>query len=247
MFRNLKPLLAAALALAALGALAASAHASEEFHCSVEPCRWRAITDGTGKQAHQVFVIENSTQSESLSITCEYFRGEATSTTRTTNSLIVEWPNTALRPNHSKEAFNGCKANGTTTVEVQMNTCHLVLKSTGGTTSTATGALSCPAGVKAEIKESTCTFTLAAQELPGLGYSTIGTSPNREITATANVSNIAITADGTKTSCLINPEQTLKATYTTGNTIVIAQKDNLTEKEEVSEGKTPEMADGWFA
>jgi hypothetical protein len=240
MSRKFNPLLVAALALIAIGAFASVAHASVEFHCSVSPCRWRALRDGEGKTTHQVFVIENTAKTESLSVTCEYFRGEARSEGKNTSELVVEWPNTALRPKHSREAFSNCLAAGGG-MEVEMNTCKLILKPVGS------GALSCPEATKVEMRlASGCTFTLGPQTLSGLSYHTIGTAPHREITSSVNVTGIAITADGTTASCHINPAQTLVAAYTTGNAIVRAEADNLTEKEEVSEGKTAEQADGWF-
>ncbi len=68
MIRNLKVLFAAALAPTALGAIAASAQGADEFHCSVEPCRGTLKPDGTGKTAHQVFVVENEAKTESVSL-----------------------------------------------------------------------------------------------------------------------------------------------------------------------------------
>ena len=77
MIRNLRVLFAAALALTALGAITASAHAADEFHCSVSICgiRGKLSTDGTGAEAHHVFIVENAAKTESVSFTCESLRG----------------------------------------------------------------------------------------------------------------------------------------------------------------------------
>jgi hypothetical protein len=246
MIRNLKVLFAAAMALTAFGAIAANAHAAEEFHCSVEPCRARTTTDGTGATAHHVFIVENAAKTESVSFTCESFRGEARTAVKNTTELTFAWPNTTLRPNHDREAYDNCKVNGSPGVEVHMNTCEYKFKSAGGSTGTAHVSVVCPGTAKIEIRIPTGgIFTIGSQELNGIGYHTIGTSPNRETTVTANVTNIVTTCDGTKATCLIDPAQTLTGTYTTGNTIVTAEED-LTEAEEITEHKTPVMADGWF-
>ncbi len=87
MIRNLKALLVAALALTALGAIATSAHAADEFHCSVTPCRGTLATDGGAKNAHHVFIVENEATSKSVSFTCESLRG----TSKTSNRLKQRW------------------------------------------------------------------------------------------------------------------------------------------------------------
>ena len=246
MLRKLQSLLAAALALTALGAMASSAHAAEElFHCSVEPCRVRASTDGTGTTAHHVFIIENAAKTESASFTCESFRGEARSNTKTTSELTFAWPNTALRPNHDREAYDNCKVNGSPGVEFHMNGCEYVFHSAGGGTGTAKVDVICPEGQFIEFRlGASCVFKIGTNKgLTGIGYHTINEPPNREVTVTANVTvpNVVVGAN-----CPI-AAGTDTGTFSTGNTIVTTEEDNLTESQEVTEGKVPTMADGWWA
>jgi hypothetical protein len=66
MIRNLKILLAAAMALAALEAISASGAQAAEFHCTVEPCRVTLKPDGTGKTAHHVLVVRKGEASGSF-------------------------------------------------------------------------------------------------------------------------------------------------------------------------------------
>ena len=208
MIRNLKVLLAAALALAAVGAISASAAQAAEFHCSVEPCRYRATPDGTGSTAHHVFIVENSTTTESVSFTCAQITGEGTSATKTATSVTLE---------NITYPSAGCKVNGSTGVTVVMNGCKYKFTNTG--TVTITG---CEAGKSIEVKITGCTFTIGEQgPLNGITYHTVNTP--REVTVSTDVHPIVVTADGPKASCLINPSQTLIGTYTTGNTIVTGE------------------------
>jgi hypothetical protein len=63
---TLKALLAAAMAMAAMGAAWASvalAHKPALFHCDVEPCTITGAKDGTGKTAHFVLDIPGNSAS----------------------------------------------------------------------------------------------------------------------------------------------------------------------------------------
>jgi hypothetical protein len=218
MIRNLKVLLAAAMALAAIGAVSAGAAQAAEFHCSVANCRFTALPDGSGTTAHHVFIVENSTKSESVSFTCNELRGEGTSVPTTTSEVTLE----AIK-------YETCKVNGTPGVVVDMNGCDYLFKAAGTVT------IKCPEGKKIEVTvPGGCTFSIAAQgPLSTIGYTTIGTSPTREVTVTANVSPIAVTGNATCNS-LINTGQTLTGTYTTGNTKVRG------------ETQAGAIADAWF-
>src|ERR1700755_415095 len=119
MIRNLKVLFAAALALAAIGAIAASAQAKDECHCSLACalCRGKLSTDGTGTAAHHVFIVENAAKTESVSFTCESLRGEAEFISATDVSLGWKKGTT------DREAYDNCTVNGSAGVVVHMNSC----------------------------------------------------------------------------------------------------------------------------
>lgn len=234
MIRNLKVLLAAALALTALGAIAASAHAADEFHCSVNPCRLTLKTDGTGATAHQVFVVENAAKTESASFTCESLRGEAEFSGTVTNDITLGWTVGTT----DREAYDNCKINGSPGVVWHMNSCKYTLTGgAGGRTEPGTAEVHilCNAGdvIEMTLPSSTCVFRIGPQTLSGVGYHNVGTSPNREITVTTNLAGIVVTATA-GCSVIINPNQTLIGTRTTGNFLIT--------------GETPAgvMADAWF-
>lgn len=224
MLRNLKVILAAALALSALGAIAASAHAADEFHCSANPCRGRFTADGTGKTAHQVFIVSNAGGTESLSFTCEKLTGEATVSAAVATEVTatnIKYPN--------------CTVNGSSGAVLDMNSCDYLLTGAGGRTDEAELHVECPGTNKIELTvPGGCVFSIGTQRLKGIGLHTIGTSPNREVTVTTNVAGIAITANA---SCvgLINPNQTLIGFFTTGNEIGTGETDP---------GEA--MADAWY-
>jgi hypothetical protein len=230
MIRNLKVLLAAALALAAFGAITASAHAADEFRCTVAPCRGKLSTDGTLKTAHHVFIVENGTGG-SVSFTCESLRGTAEFVSGTDVSL--SWSRVA---NGDREAYDNCEVSGSPGVIVHMNDCKYTF-TRGSTTDAAAGTkdeaevhVECPVGETIEITmppPSTCVFRIGAQTLGGsntkggIGYHTEGT----EVTVTANVKGIQVTTNG---NCSAFITGTLEGTYTTGNTLVTGEKEDGT-------------------
>ena len=244
MIRNLKALLAAALALTAFGALAASAQAADEFHCSVEPCRLTLKTDGTAATAHQVIIFENLTTTESASFTCESLRGEAEVATRTSTEIRLAWPYTVSKPNNDREALDNCKINGSAGVIWHMRSCEyrFTAGATGnagaGRTDEAEVHVICEtAGDKIEytIPNSTCVFTIGPQTLGGggtgvngfpkggIGYHTSGVAPNREITVTMNLHEIVVTKDGDCSAFFPGNPATLIGTYTTGNFLLTGE------------------------
>ena len=221
--RNFKILLAAAMAIAAISAVSATAAQAANFHCSVEPCRFRARQDGTGKTAHQVFIVENTANppTESVSFTCEEITGEGSNATKTSEKLTLE------NINYNKEK---CTVNGSAGVEVVMNGCKYEFSAAG-----TVKIVGCATGKKIEVKISGCVFTIGEQgPLSKITYHNIGTGATREATVEVNVSPIVVTADGTTATCKINPNQTLVGTYTTGNAIATA---------ETTAGV---MAEGWW-
>jgi len=242
MIRNLKVLLAAALALTAFGAIAASAHAADEFHCSaasITECRGNVKADGTGTTAHHVFIVENAAKTESVSFTCTSLGGTAEFISATDVSLT--W---STATGEDRTAYKECKVNGSPGVVVHMNGCtYTFTGGAGGTTEPGTAQVHilCPTGQVIEVtlpSPSTCVFRIAAQTLDGIGYHNIGSGATREVTVTATVNGtgerrIAVTTGG-NCEAFIKPGQELTGTYTTGNTIVTAQT------------AAGAMLEGWF-
>ena len=147
MIRNLKILIAAAMALAAFGALSATAHAIDEFHCSVEPCTLTLAPDeiaGT-TTAHHVFVIKGETnggvKGASVSFTCDQLRGEATVTTKTSTEVTFK----NLKYTNSLNQHT-CKVGASETVTVDMTSCTYRFKAANGTADKAEVHVLCNAG-----------------------------------------------------------------------------------------------------
>jgi hypothetical protein len=218
MIRNLRILVAAAMALTAFGVVGAtSAQAADEFHCSVEPCTLTTGPDGTAKNSHHVFIVENEAKSESVAFTCNKLVGYATSNTKTaTDVTLTEFA--------GKELYQECTANGSPGVTVDMNGCTYTFTGHGGTNDTSGVHVLCPAGKVIQVTINKCVFDIPPQTLTtGIGYVTAEPPPNRQVTVTANVPNITVEATGNQAECLINPNQKLIGTYTTGNTLVTGE------------------------
>jgi len=213
MFRNLKALIAALLALAAIGAVSASgADAAFEFHCSVEPCRFTAKPDGTGKASHHVFIIENSLTTESVSFTCPEITGEGSSAKNASTATLenIKYPSTEK---------SGCTVNGSPGVEVKMNGCKYKLSSSG-----SVSIVGCNLGEKIEIKVAPlgCVFFVREQlAVNSAFFHTAGGAPLREVTVeTGGLSahlTVSVTTNGLCGSLITS--STLTGTYTTGNTL----------------------------
>jgi hypothetical protein len=213
MTRNLKILLAAAMALTAIGAFnasAAQAHTAAQFHCHVEPC---AVTvqphlTGTGATKHHVLVVTDTVTKATVSFTCNTFNGYATQNAKTSTTLTV-----------TSIVYAGCTAVGQP-VAVRTNGCHYDITTAGGVT------VQCAAGkvIEVELVESKCVFTIGNQVLNGIGFASEGVTnavppqTTTAVTTTAKVPGIAVTLHGTRTQCLINPANPLTGEFTTGNT-----------------------------
>jgi len=222
MIRNLKVLLLAALAVAAFGALnATGAQAAEEFHCSVNPCRFRLNPDGTGTTSHHVFVIHNSA-AESASVTCKKLTGEGTLAALASTDVTL-----------TNLAYSECNISGEP-ADVEMNGCEYTFTSANGAPGNATGAqvhVLCSGAKHIEIKvtnaakEVLCTFEVTPQTATGIRYTNI--TSKTEVTATANTTALAVeNTGGTKAKCLLDPTKTpLTGNYTTGNTIITGETD----------------------
>jgi hypothetical protein len=242
MIRNLKVLIAAAMALAAFGALSASAHAAEEFHCSVEPnCRATLAPDeaaGT-TTAHHVFVVKGKTSAGaegSVSFTCNQLTGEATSPGKTASELTF----TNLKYENSKTPVEDkCKVGSSETVTVDFNGCDYKFTSKNGSKALpaeqAEVHVVCPK--VAEVTQvivitinGTPCLKIGEFSAPGISYHDSGIGGAKKIvTATANVAvpNSALTLENiANANCTaIGLATTSGATYTTGNTLVKAETE----------------------
>jgi len=226
MIRNLKVLIAAAMALAAFGALSATAHAAEEkFHCSVEPCRATLAPDeaaGT-TTAHHVFVLKGhkNGQEASASFTCNQLTGEATTNTKTATELT--FTNLAYK-NSAGEVK--CKIGASETMTINFTSCGYKFTSAGGSTSTAQIHLICTTagdGIDISIAGVLC-YKITPFTASGIGYHTVNLP--RVVTATANVTVPAALVDVPGAGNPVCPEDVVtSAVYTTGNTLVKAESD----------------------
>lgn len=216
MIRNLKVLIAAAMALAAFGAFGASGAQAAEFHCSVTPCVLTPNLDGTAKNSHHVFIVKQG--ETSVSTTCNQITGDATFEGKTTSSITF-----------TGVAYDVCTVAGAES-EVKMNGCDYLFTSNGQV------HLICPKvgevqqKIEIVVKETGCTITVGEQTLEGVGYKTASPA----VTLSTNVLNIAATVANDKcTTIKLNPGAAT-GEYTTGNTLVNAE----------TEGKV--SAEAWF-
>jgi len=234
MIRNLKVLIAAAMALMAFGALSATAHAAEEkFHCSVAPCRATLAPDETAgtTTAHHVFVVKGESnggvKGSSVSFTCNQLSGEATSALATTTELTF----TKLKYLNSA-GEDKCKVGASETVTVDFTECDYKFTSTGGGTAEGSEVhVLCPPGQAIHIKiNGTSCITIDALTAKAIGYhdSNIG-GAKKIVTATANVAlpPAAVTLEniGNANCAAVGLKTVESATYTTGNTLVKAETE----------------------
>jgi hypothetical protein len=212
MIRNLKVLIAAAMALAAFGAVSASgAQAAAHFHCSTKPCTATLKPDGEAgtKTAHHVFIVKKGTASGSF--TCNSLSGTAT--------LAAEEVTEAT---FSSLAYSTCNIAGTA-VTVNMNGCTYTFTAAGGVT-----VGGCTSGKEIELVvggASGCIITIGAQTLSGVSYHNIGVeaSNTTEITAEVLVKSIKGKTNGKCTSVTGFDGEFTEAEYTTGNTLVTGE------------------------
>ncbi len=201
MTRNLKALVLAMFALLSVGAIASSASASTEFHCSVEPCRVTMKPDGTGKTAHQVVVVTNQKGTESLSTTCNAVTGEASSNFKTTGEIKI-----------TNLTGESCSLNGVTGAQIVSNGCGYLLKAAG------TLSISCPAGKVLEYHGfgPNCSYNFPEQgPLSGVSFHNLESG---ELTVSLSVSGIKVT---TTPECPI--KEAYEASFTTGNFVLTGE------------------------
>ncbi len=217
MIGKLRVLGLAVLAVGVFGVLDVSGAqgAEERFHCSVQPCSWTLKQDGTSKTAHQVFEVTDKTNT--VSFTCNELKGHATSATKTTNQLTF----TGLE-------YAGCSVAGGGAVKVRMNACAYNFVGTAEAKGDMTIECEGTKKIEYEIEETKCIVTIGSTEdLPGLQFHNIGeeAKTTTETTVETNVSNVPVTADGTKEQCGVDPAKSLTGHYSTGNSIITGEND----------------------
>lgn len=195
MIRNLKILVLAAMALAALGVLGASGTQAAEFHCSVSPCQVTMKPDGTGKTAHHVIDLYGG-----FTTTCTAVTGEATLSEKTSTELTI-----------GNIQGEGCSFLGQPAFLIS-NGCHYLLKAAGTLT------VVCPAGKVIENQGGLgCTYNIPPQgPLPGISYHNVESGVTIEI----SIKEMAVESIGP--GC--GGEYT-KAQYTTGNVLLTSETD----------------------
>jgi len=243
MIRNLKVLIAAAMALAAFGAFSASAHAAEElFHCSVEPCTLTLAPDeATGTTtAHHVFTVKGETNAGAkgvtVSYTCEKLSGEATSSSKTSTEITF----TNLKYTNGA-GLQKCKVGASETVTSNFTSCDFNFKSAGGATSTAQVHLLCTtAGDAIDINMNgvTC-IKVTPFTTTGIGLHDAGVA-EEVLTATTSITfpkgSVDLVNVGNVNCAALNLKAIEEVKYTTGNTLIKAETDS----------PTPTAAKVWF-
>jgi hypothetical protein len=153
MIRNLKFLVAAAVAMAAFGAIGSAGAQAAEFHCSVSPCQVTMKPDGTGKNAHHVINVTGG----GFSTTCGTITGEATLSEKTSSEITIgnlKGENCVLIGQQSTLTSNGC---------------HYLLNSAGTLT------IACPEGEVIENNGGGCQYDIPPQgPLSGVSISNTG-------------------------------------------------------------------------
>ncbi len=221
MIRNLKILIAAAMALAAFGAISASGAQAAEGHCGVEPCTITVKPDGTpgvnGKTAHQVFIVKQG--AVSVSTTCQQVGGDATSATKTFSTITL-----------TNVDYKTCNVAGEAST-VKMNTCeyHFVV----GGVHNATAEVNCPAGksIQIEVPATGCLITVGDTGVLGGGLTfkdaETGGVKKTEVTAEVTATEIPATVNNKCPGGL--KEGAATGEYTTGNVELTAEKDGTEE------------------
>jgi len=214
MIRNLKILIAAAMALAAFGAISASGAQAAEFHCSVESCRVTIKPDGTpgptGKTAHHVFVVKSGGE---VSVTCQTLDGEGISPTKTFKTIQL-----------GSLEYTVCNCSGGD-CDIRMNGCEYHFLSPGVAPHDAKVTVVCPLGkvIEVETTPSNCLITVGSQGplTGGIKFHDAETGGVKKdlVTAESTVSAINTTIANTA-GCIglgLTPGTGKFGSYTTGN------------------------------
>jgi hypothetical protein len=190
MIRNLKILVAAAMALAAFGAISTSGTQAAEFHCSVEPCTITLKPDGMsgplGKTAHFVLVVKQG--AASVATTCQQVTGDATVATKTFKTITL-----------GQLVFHACNGPTGAPAVIRANGCEFHFVSPGIAPHDATMQVKCPGEKSIEIEDpaSGCLKTIGTTGVLGGGLkfhdAETGGIPKTEITVETTVNNIPMT------------------------------------------------------
>jgi hypothetical protein len=202
------------MAAVAMG-VAAGAQAAQ-FHCSVDNCTSTTKPDGTAKNSHHVVIFTQG--AASAAFTCASLKGESTGNPKTSEELTL-----------TNIVYLTCSFAGAPST-LKMNGCDYLFHSNGEVD------IRCPEGKTMELEttETGCRLAVGSQNgLSKVSYTTIGTTPNREVTVSFNITGVTGTANGLCAAVGI-ASGAITGDYTTGNTIVTG---------ETAGGV---MADAWF-
>jgi hypothetical protein len=203
MVRNHKPLIVAAIAVAALGVLQTPDARAAAFHCSVEPCRYTVQPTGSvpSTEAHQNFMLYSP--GASLSFTCNQLTGEATSATGNSSELTL-----------SNLAYDGCSGS-----VVRTNSCDYKLAAVG------TLSVACPPEKRIELEFTSgilsgCIYSFGSQG-PQSGLTFTSLKPSGRIRVDNVVENLSMGSN--KPGCEFYPTATIK--FWTANFILTGETD----------------------
>ncbi len=211
MIRNLKTLIIAAMAVAALSAVAGSsakAHTPATFHCAVAPCVVTMMPDGPvpSTTSHIVFDIVVP-PGISVPMTCNQYTEEGTLTEKTVTSYTLR-----------NIRYHGCIFLGQE-AKVDTNECVYHLTAEGKTT------IECPGSKAIEITGAKCTIAIPSQgPLSGVVYHNIKPGAFKEVTVETLLNGIETTATGA--GCP-GTGTSKTSSITTGNGILTAEEDKL--------------------
>jgi hypothetical protein len=230
MIRNLKVLIAAAMALTAFGVTSAtSAHAADEFHCQISPCTLTLQPDGAvgSATAHHVFVVKGETHQGkpggTVSFTCEQITGDKTLSGNTATEVTFE-----------NIAYDGCSVAGNP-ITVDMTSCDYKFTALNGTPTAAGSQVHLECTVPGDGIDLTFGGIICFKITPlttisgGIKYHDV--NPPNKAELTAEVANIGIpiaavdivNTENAVCKGAVNLRKIESATYTTGHTIVTGE------------------------
>ena len=226
MIRNLKALILAALAVAALGAVMASAaQAAPKFTVAgateASETTLTILKDGTGKTAHQVFDFFNALGAEEKTITCNEITGDATVKGASQTATLFITP-----------GFSGCQFLGTE-VTFPNNGCNFEYTAVGLLHIRSEAGKECKHGKQPFVFQTKapleCKIEIGEQTLEGIIYHNLA---DGTITVNLPEAGVPITFNATGKDC---PYGTLNnGNFTTGNFIITGEKKGTTEMVNIS-------------
>ncbi len=229
MIRNLKILLAAALAVSVLSASAASGASAASFTVPGAPAGQETtltvLKDGTGKTAHQVFDIRKADGTGVLSLTCSELTGHATVTGPNPADIHAVTP-------LIEGGGLGTNCTFVQSVKVENTGCNFTFTPDGTlhiTSEFAGTPNACRHGEKPIHFTSTnlnCKVEIGEQTVAGVKYQNLADG-----TVTVEQQNIAYTYNAIGAGCPYGT--TSNGLLTTGNFIITGEKKGTSEMVEV--------------